>query len=87
MGRKEQREAKRKLGNPAKELLKIMQKYMPDLWKQIDEMKDPRHQSYITYPQRVLIAVELLKNLTGLKSMNEMTDVFNFQARGQIHRL
>lgn len=80
MGRKEQREAKRKLGNPAKELLKIMQKYMPDLWKQIDEMKDPRHQSYITYPQRVLIAVVLLKNLTGLRSMNEMTDVFNEDA-------
>lgn len=80
MGRKEQREAKRKLGNPAKELLKIMKKYMPDLWKQIDEMKDPRHQSYITYPQRVLIAVVLLKNLTGLRSMNEMTDVFNENA-------
>ena len=77
MGRKEQREAKRKPGNAAKELLKIIQKYMPDLWKQIDEMKDPRHQSYITYPQRVLIAAVLLKNLTGLRSMNEMTDVFN----------
>ena len=48
MGRKEQREAKKKLGNPAKALLKIMQRYMPDFWKQIDEMEDPRNQSYIT---------------------------------------
>lgn len=80
MGRKEQREAKKKLGNPAKALLKIMQRYMPDFWKQIDEMEDPRNQSYITYPQRVMIAVVLLKNLTGLRSMNEMTDVFNEDA-------
>lgn len=54
-----------------------MKRYMPNLWKLIEGMKDPRNQSYITYSQKVMIAVVLLKSLTGLKSMNEMTDVFN----------
>lgn len=75
--RKELRAKKKKSGNQAAALLKIMRRYMPKLWDRLDRMKDPRHPSYIIYLQRVMAAVVLLKNITGLKTMNEMTDVFN----------
>lgn len=75
--RSEKRKQKKEQGNQAAAILKIMKRYMPDFWEMVEGMEDPRNQSYITYNQKVMIAVVLLKSLTGLKSMNEMTDVFN----------
>ena len=38
---------------------------------------DPRHTSYITYPQKVMIATALMKNVCGITSMTQMTEQFN----------
>ena len=38
---------------------------------------DPRHTSYITYPQKVMTATALMKNVCGITSMTQMTEQFN----------
>lgn len=52
-----------------------------ELWntkaKKRSEMKDPRHQSYITYPQTTLIYMGILKNISGIVSMRSMNEMFN----------
>lgn len=40
-------------------------------------MKDPRHQSYITYEPDVILMMVIMKNASNLKTMREMTDEFN----------
>ena len=40
-------------------------------------MNDPRHQSYITYPQAVLIHELIMMHNTGIKTMRGMTRQFN----------
>lgn len=53
---------------------------MPGFLKGADHFEDPRHPSYITYPQRVMIGTPLLKNVCGISSMNQMTLKFNEDA-------
>lgn len=77
MGRKEKREKQEQIGNDADNLCKVINKKFPKLWETIDQMADPRDTRYTVYNQKELIAPLIMKNLTGLKSMNEMTERFN----------
>ena len=43
----------------------------------IAEIKDPRHQSYITYTQDDLLYMGLLKNICSVESMRQMEHLFN----------
>lgn len=59
------------------DLVKSSNHYFKDLRSWINEMVDPRHQSYITYTQADLIFQSLLKNLCSVESMNQMEEKFN----------
>lgn len=59
------------------DLMMIMHHFFKELPLWIDEMKDPRHCSYITYSQCDLIYMGLLKNICGVKTMHAMEEQFN----------
>ena len=52
----------------------ISKHYFKELKNWINDMMDPRHQSYITYTQPDLIFQLLLKNLCSVESMNQMEE-------------
>ena len=56
---------------------KSVNHYFKNLRKWINEMLDPRHQSYITYSQADLVILGLLKNVCSIESMNQMEEKFN----------
>lgn len=59
------------------DLMMIMHHFFKELPEWIDEMKDPRHPSYITYKQSDLFYMGLMKNLCGIKTMHSMEEQFN----------
>lgn len=46
-----------------------------NLW--IDEMTDPRNNSYTAYTQQDLVWLGILKNICGVQSMRQMNEKFN----------
>lgn len=74
--RKEKREQE-KGTNYFFELLKIQKHFFKDLDKKLGNVKDPRHQSYISYDTSVLFMMIILKNASNLESMRSMTSEFN----------
>lgn len=59
------------------DLMMIMHHFFRELPVWIEEMTDPRHQSYITYTQSDLVCMGLLKNICGVKTMRSMEEEFN----------
>ncbi len=58
-------------------LMMIMHHFFKELPVWIEEMTDPRHQSYIIYSQQDLFYMGLLKNVCGVKTMHSMEEQFN----------
>ena len=78
---REQERAKRRLEkNPVVECNKIQNKYYPELFAKFAEVNDPRNQSYIEYPVRVMLGTMYYKCISGISSMQEMTLKFNDDA-------
>ena len=76
-----QERAKRKLEKtPVAECNKIQNKYYPELFARFAEVDDPRNQSYIEYPVRVMLGTMYYKCIGGISSMQEMTRKFNDDA-------
>lgn len=59
------------------DLMMIMHHFFKKLPLWIDEMTDPRHQSYIIYSQSDLFYMGILKNICGVKTMQSMEEQFN----------
>ncbi len=59
------------------DLMMIMHHFFKELPAWIEEMKDPRHPSYITYSQPDLVYMGLMKNICGVKTMHSMEEQFN----------
>ena len=76
VSRKEKREHEKDT-NYFFELMKIKNHFMKDLDVRLKNVKDPRHQSYITYNCDILLFMIILKNVSNLKSMRSMTNYFN----------
>ena len=74
--RKEKREAEKNT-NFFLEFIRIKNHFFKDLNEWLRGVKDPRHQSYITYLPDVILYVMILKNIMGLISMRETTDKLN----------
>lgn len=77
MTRAEKREIKRQIKREVAEFLKIQNHYFPDLIRDIKQVMDGRHLSYITYEIEVILYIMLLKNICSLASMQEMNEAFN----------
>lgn len=76
MEREQERIKKRLEKNPLKECLAIQKKYYPTLFQMFDDVNDPRHSSYILYPNRVMLGTMYFKALGGIASMQDMTRRF-----------
>lgn len=70
------REARKKDGGIV-DLIRIMYHFFKKLPQWIDEMKDPRNPSYITYTQSDLVFMGILKNICAVKTMRSMEEKFN----------
>ena len=77
MGRKEIR-AKRALEkNPIEACNEVQKRFYPELFNRFGRIADPRHQSYITYTGKTMLGQMYYKGITGIISMQDMTDKFN----------
>ena len=59
------------------EFLKIKHHFFKDFNKKLASIDDKRNQSYITYDPELILFVLIMKNVSGIISMNRMTKDFN----------
>lgn len=59
------------------EFLKIKHHFFKDFNKKLASVDDKRNQSYITYDPELILFVVIMKNVSGVISMNRMTKDFN----------
>ncbi|MCK4260149.1 MAG: transposase family protein [Halanaerobiales bacterium] len=57
--------------------MKIKKHFFKDINSKLRNVKDRRHQSYIEYGTDILLFTMIMKNVTGIESMNKMTSNFN----------
>jgi hypothetical protein len=58
-------------------MVKTALHFFPKLWDKLAGVKDPRHQSYITYGVLEMLVAVILKNAAGIESMRQMDRAFN----------
>lgn len=61
------------------EIVKIINKYLPQLSYIIDNLTDKRNKSYIKYNMRTIIFTRLFDLICGITTMNGMTRTFNIE--------
>lgn len=59
------------------ELLKLIKHFFPELVTLLKKVKDPRHQSYITYEKEILLMTKILSSLFYIESMRKTSEEFN----------
>lgn len=74
--RKQKREMEKKI-NFFGEFIKIRNHFFKDLNKKLANIKDERNQNYTTYDPDVILFTVIMKNVSGIISMNKMTNDFN----------
>ena len=74
--RKQKREKLEEI-NFFEEFLRIQKHFFKELISNLEYVKDNRHQSYIEYSTDIIFFVMIMKNITALESMNQMTTEFN----------
>lgn len=75
--RKSQKREIKKQDRGFTEWIRILYHFFGNFTKWINQMRDPRHKSYIIYTQADLVYMALLKNICSLKSMRQMEECFN----------
>lgn len=74
--RKQKRDKQRGI-NFFEEFLRIQRHFFKEMNSKLRYVKDNRHQSYIEYGTDILLFSVIMKNITSLQSMNQMTVEFN----------
>jgi hypothetical protein len=74
--RKEKREKLEEI-NFFEEFIKIKKHFFKDINSKLKGVNDKRNQSYIAYSTDILLFTLIMKNVSGIKSMNKMTREFN----------
>ena len=59
------------------DFIQVQRHFFKDMNNWIDEMMDPRNESYCIYTQQDLICLGILKNVCGIESMRQMNEKFN----------
>lgn len=70
------REAKKKDQGIA-DFIQVKEHFFPVFNQWIDEMRDPRHESYITYTQKDLVYLGIMKNACAIESMRQLNEKLN----------
>ena len=73
--------------NLIKELMKIINKYFPQLTKLFSEVTDKRNKSYITYNIKTIIITRLFALICGITTMTEINDTDKFNKEECIKNL
>jgi len=73
--------------NLLKEILKIINKYLPQLTKLFSELTDKRNKSYITYKIKTIIMTRLFALICGITTMTEINSTDNFNKEDAIKNL
>lgn len=60
-------------------MIKVQAKHLPGFWERCDQVKDPRHPSYIKYTIREMLGTLLFGILLGLESMRQITEHLNHE--------
>ena len=76
--RREAREALERI-ELAGELVKVIRRFFPDLVDLLKQVHDPRHQSYISYKNHVLLMTRILSAIFYISSMRKTSEEFNCQ--------
>ena len=74
--RKQKRDKSEEI-NFFEEFLRIQKHFFKEFISNLGYIKDNRHQSYIEYGTDIIFFVMIMKNITALQSMNQMTAEFN----------
>ena len=61
------------------DVMMLIHHFFNELPQWLNEMADPRNQSYTTYTQSDLVLMGILKNMCAVKSMRSMEETFNEQ--------
>ena len=61
----------------ATELVKVIKHFFPDLVCLLKQTEDPRNQSYITYPNVMLLMTRILSSIFYISSMRKTSQKFN----------
>ena len=75
MNREQERAKRRPEKNPVVEYNKIQNKYYPELFAKFAEVNDPRNQSYIEYPVRVMLGTILQMHKRNFKYAGNDTEI------------
>ena len=62
--------------HPAVELVKVIKHFFPDLVRLLKQTEDPRSQSYITYPNVILLMTRILSSIFYISSMRKTSQKF-----------
>ena len=73
--------------NLVRELMKIINKYLPELTKLFSELTDKRNKSYITYKMRTIIITRLFALICSITTMTEINDIDKFNTEEAIKNL
>lgn len=76
--RKQKREKQKEI-NFFGEFIRIRNHFFKDINSRLKGVKDKRHQSYIEYSPDIILFSILMKNITAIESMNQMTTEFNIE--------
>lgn len=74
--RKQKREQEKEI-NFFGEYIKITKHFFKDINNKFANVKDVRNQSYVTYGPELILFTVVMKNVSGIVSMNKMTKDFN----------
>ncbi len=74
--RKEKREKLKEI-NFFEQIVKIKKHFFKEFNEILKHVKDNRHQSYIEYDPDIILFLMIIKNITSIESMNQMTTEFN----------
>ena len=77
MSRAARREIKKTFQKDIVEFLKVQKHFLPDFVKDLSDVNDPRHTSYIDYDIEEILYTVIMKNVCTISSMQDMTDKFN----------
>lgn len=59
------------------ELIRVMRRFFPQLWGELKKVRDPRHQSYITYSSCTIMMTRILSAIFYISSMRKASEEFN----------
>ena len=58
-------------------LIRVIRHFFPRLWEELSQVRDPRHQSYITYSNCTIMMTRILSAIFYISSMRKTSEEFN----------